>query len=287
MAVLELLARHPDERFSLSEVARRCRLNKATAHALLTTLAGRGILLRHPDDKRYSLGPRLIAIGDAARRGYTAADFAPGVLHDLAAGTRLWARAWQVTGDRLVCVAQAADRSPPAPSRPDATSPLAHLPLVPPVGAAAMAWADPPTVEAWLARAGSTDAVRAALAALPGIRERGVAVTLGSSEWRDLANGRLGSAPPDDPAGRRALASAVARQALLVVDLDVAPGAPVAEVAAPVFDAAGEVGLVLSVTTSPGEEVPTTGVRALARRVREAADGLTTAACGRRPDLAT
>ena len=70
VAVLELLADHPDERFTLSEVARRCGLNKATAHALLSALTAHGILLRHPEEKRYSLGPRLIAIGDAAHRGY-------------------------------------------------------------------------------------------------------------------------------------------------------------------------------------------------------------------------
>ena len=281
VAVLELLAHHPDERFTLSEVARRCRLNKATAHALLTVLAERGILLRHPDDKRYSLGPRLIAIGEAARRGYAAADFAPGVLAELAAATRLWARAWQATGDHLVCVAQAADLAPPEPQPP------ARLPLVPPVGAAAMAWADPATAEAWLARAGSTEAVRATLAALPSIRERGFAVTLGSSEWRALSNGRLQNPRPDDPAVRRALMLTIARQALLVVDPDDAPASPVAEVAAPVFGAAGDVALVLSVTSGPGDEVPAAGVSALGIRVRDAADGLTAAVCGRRPDPAT
>src|SRR5690606_6335189 len=75
VAVLELMAAHPDERCTLSEVARRCGLNRATAHALLSALTARGVLVRHPDEKRYSLGPRLVAIGEAARRGYTAADF--------------------------------------------------------------------------------------------------------------------------------------------------------------------------------------------------------------------
>ena len=93
VAVLELLADHPDERFTLSEVARRCGLNKATAHALLSALTAHGILLRHPEEKRYSLGPRLIAIGDAAHRGYSAIDFAPYVLGRLAADTGLQATA--------------------------------------------------------------------------------------------------------------------------------------------------------------------------------------------------
>jgi DNA-binding IclR family transcriptional regulator len=79
----------------------------------------------------------------------------------------------------------------------------------------------------------------------------------------------------------------IARQALLVVDPDDAPASPVAEVAAPVFGAAGDVALVLSVTSGPGDEVPAAGVSALGIRVRDAADGLTAAVCGRRPDPAT
>src|SRR4029450_12633950 len=53
VAVLELLANHPEERFTLSEGARRCDLNKATAHALLSALADHGVLLRHPAAQRY------------------------------------------------------------------------------------------------------------------------------------------------------------------------------------------------------------------------------------------
>ena len=88
VAVLELLAAHPDERFTLSEVARRCDLNKATAHALLSALSERGVLLRHPEEKRYSLGPVLVSIGEAARRGYTAVDFVGPTLDALARGHR-------------------------------------------------------------------------------------------------------------------------------------------------------------------------------------------------------
>jgi DNA-binding IclR family transcriptional regulator len=78
VTVLEFLAARPDERFTLSELARGCDLNKATAHALLTELTARGVLLRHPDEKRYSLGPRLVPVGDAAARGYRAEDFTAG-----------------------------------------------------------------------------------------------------------------------------------------------------------------------------------------------------------------
>jgi DNA-binding IclR family transcriptional regulator len=193
VAVLELLAAHPDERFTLSEVARRCSLNKATAHALLSALSARGVLLRHPEEKRYSLGPRLIAFGEAARHGYTAADFVPPVVEALASGTGQWARAWQVRGDQVVCVAQAG--APAIGGGPSV------LPLIPPVGAAVMAWSDAPTREAWLARAASAEVVAHAVDALPTIRRRGYAVTLASDEWRSLTGPiRALAAAPDLPA---------------------------------------------------------------------------------------
>lgn len=71
-AVLEFLAAQPDDRFTLSELSRACRLNKATAHAMLVELTASGLLLRHAEDKRYSLGPRLVHFGQAARSSLAA-----------------------------------------------------------------------------------------------------------------------------------------------------------------------------------------------------------------------
>ncbi len=277
MAVLELLAEHPGERFTLSEVARRCRLNKATAHALLSALSERGVLLRHPEEKRYSLGPRLVAIGEAARRGYTAADFAPPVLDRLATTTGLWARAWRDGNDAVVCVAEA---GPPADFYTGGVRPV---PLVPPVGAVFMAWRDPATVEAWLARAASAESVPGVLEALEAVRRAGTAITLPAREWRDLCEGRLAAAPLDDPGVRRSLHLAISRGSLLVPAPDEGRTYPTPEVAAPVFDAAGEVVLALTVTPRAAEAVPGNRLRMLAARVAAAAGELTAAVRGRRP----
>ena len=278
MAVLDLLASHPDERFTLSEVARRCDLNKATAHALLSALADHGVLLRHPAEKRYSLGPRLVAIGDAARRGYTALDFLPPLLERLAARTGRVARAWQRRDDHVVVVAQAPGRR--------AEDGGVRLPLTPPVGALFMAWSDGPTVEAWLARASAAEAVRPALEALPALRRLGFAVTLASTEWRALtephaADSTEGGAPGDE--GRR-LVAAVARQHLLATDIE--PGATYlpAEVAAPVFSSAGEAELAVAVAVPAGEDLTGKQLLALAREVAATAAELTEAVRGQPPD---
>jgi DNA-binding IclR family transcriptional regulator len=279
VAVLELLAAYPAERFTLSEVARRCEFNKATAHALLATLSDHGVLLRHPDEKRYSLGPRLVAIGEAARRGYTALDFAPGALERLAARTGCWARAFVRRDD---VVAQVAQAGVPGDVDPDET---VVLPLVPPVGMAWMAWSDGPSVEAWLARATSADVVPAAVEALPAIRLDEFVVTPATAEWCRLseprrARGRGRSAGSDDG---RALLAALGRAPLVVTRLDDGRSYRVAELAAPVFWATGEVALVMTLSGLGGNERTGADVRLLAAEVTAAARGLTAAVRGREP----
>jgi DNA-binding IclR family transcriptional regulator len=282
VAVLELLAGHPNERFTLSEVARRCDLNKATAHALLSTLSEHGVLLRHPQEKRYSLGPRLVAIGEAARRGYSAVDFVPAVLEDLSAGTGKWTRAFVRAGDRVEVVAQAR-----APSDVDRSRDVV-LPLVAPIGVLWMAWSDAPTVEAWLARAVIGAAVRPALDVLPVVRRNGFAVTLASPEWRALSEPSHSRATREDPEPGevRALLAALGRRPVLVSGIDDRSSYQVGEVAAPVFGMSGAVELTVAVSGLDRRELRGDELRALAERVKAAGDDLTTAIRGRRPPSA-
>jgi DNA-binding IclR family transcriptional regulator len=275
VAVLELLADHPDERFTLSEVARRCGLNKATAHALLSALTAHGILLRHPEEKRYSLGPRLIAIGDAAHRGYSAIDFAPYVLGRLAKDTHLRATAARIEGDAITVIARAGVGDEPPPPR---------LPAIPPLGALFMAWSDEPTIEAWLARAPASEVVGHVLEALPAIRERGYAVTRATPERRRLMGPEAVRLSHDEV---RALLAEFGRQGAMIVELEPGASYPVANVAAPVFRADGgvELAVVASAPTDDEDGVPMTGakVAALGSRVVAAAQELTFAVHGRRP----
>src|SRR5438552_2432290 len=66
VAVLNLLAAHPSEKLTLSEIARDLGLNKATLHAILSALADAGYLVRDPARKSYGLGPAPIPPGNAA-----------------------------------------------------------------------------------------------------------------------------------------------------------------------------------------------------------------------------
>lgn len=277
VAVLELLADHPDERFTLSEVARRCGLNKATAHALLSALTAHGILLRHPDEKRYSLGPRLVAIGDAALRGYTAVDFAPAVLRRLAGDTGLPATAIRLEDDVISVIARAGMTPDP--------DPMPNLPHIPPLGALFMAWTDEPSIEAWLARSPASEVVGRVLEALPAIRDHGFAATLASDEWN-----RLMSAMNDGLAHdrMRVMLADVGRRGALVTEVDDRRTYRVAAVSAPVFRGDGRVELAVSAAAPRGRpeglDLPGAELRALGSRVVAAAQELTSAVHGRRPD---
>ena len=278
VAVLELLAAHPDERFTLSEVARRCDLNKATAHALLSTLTARGVLLRHPEEKRYSLGPVLVTIGEAARRGYTAVDFVGPSLRRLARDTGLWARAWVVDRDHIGVVDDAGRPAGLAGSGP------VRLPLVPPLGALGMAYADAATVEAWLARAPAAEGAGAAAAALPEIRRLGFVVTVATPEWRALtgsARRPLQAVVDDDASPVRALLAAAAHQPLFLADLTGA-STPPAEITAPVFGRGGAVAMALSLTSVADESMPSTACTSSQGCWFAAADDLTTMVGGLR-----
>src|ERR1051326_113813 len=76
VAVLNYLAAHPGERFTLSEIARDLTLNKATLHAILGALTESGYLVRDPEAKIYGLGPALVALGNSAVGSFPAVDTA-------------------------------------------------------------------------------------------------------------------------------------------------------------------------------------------------------------------
>lgn len=67
VAILDFLAKHPQDRFGLSELARRLDLAKPTCLGIVTTLTQSGYLVRDAADKTYRLGPSLITLGHLAQ----------------------------------------------------------------------------------------------------------------------------------------------------------------------------------------------------------------------------
>ncbi|MEB3021688.1 IclR family transcriptional regulator [[Mycobacterium] crassicus] len=146
VAVLDFLARHPDQRFGLSELARRTGLSKSTCLGIATTLTDAGYLLRDDPDKTYRLGPGLISLGRAAQQSLRVGPGAREQLLRLSEDFSTSAALSAVVDDRITVLELVA-------------APNAHLgvqagqsyPFAPPVGLMFVLW-DDRALRDWLAR---------------------------------------------------------------------------------------------------------------------------------------
>jgi DNA-binding IclR family transcriptional regulator len=248
--VLDFLADNPRDAFSLSELARRLDLNKASAHATLSALVDRGYLLRHPVRKDYRLGPRLIAVGEAAREQYPVVEFARDELRRLSGDLDMECVASAPIGDEMVIV----DRA--GPLRPIGLTVAVgyRFPLVPPMGTVFMAWSSDREIDEWLRRVGpdvteaELDRYRVALAA---VRERGYSAGRDGDEYQ-------------------------------LLDLRGAEDYRMTTMGAPVFDAEGDVALGVFVLAFRDALVPEQ-VPDVAERLLKATRAITESIHGRGP----
>lgn len=277
IAVLDYLAAHPGEAFSLSELARRLDLNKATAHALLNTLTEAGYLLRHPTRLTFQLGPALIALGAAAQGQYEAADFAREEMRALTDELGLECLATTAVGDEMLIVS----RSGP-PRSLNSVQPGQRLPLTPPLGSVFMAWAGEDDIERWLGRAPVEDAEQYR-AGLEAVRRRGYAVGLEADPRATLGRALRGLA--DDAPARRLvdqLLDEVGHQEYILTTIERQGRYLVNHLVAPVFGPDGDVVLALSLFgfagAITGKQVETYGERLL-----EATRNVTKSIHGREP----
>ena len=275
--ILDLLADHPGERFTLSELSRRLDVNKASIHAITAALVERGYLLRHPVDKDFALGPRLIAVGEAARDRFPVTEFARDELRRLSDDLAMECVASAAIGDEMVIV----DRA--GPVRPIGVTVAVgfRFPLVPPMGTVFMAWSGPDEIDEWLRRVGSDadgaepDRYRVALAA---VRERGFSAGLDADSSRTLAEVMAAR----DESGRATVGESLPDEYALI-ELEGADASRVSTVGAPVFDAEGSVPLALYVLAF--RDALTAGqVPEIAERLLKATDAITESIHGHRPD---
>jgi DNA-binding IclR family transcriptional regulator len=279
VAVVELMAAHPERGFSLTEVCRRLDLNKATAHALLSSLTERAWLLRHPLDKTFTLGPGLVAVaGAAAARQLELVDYARGEMRRLADELDVQCVASAVRGNEIVLLAVA------GAARPLSVHVHAgqRVPLTPPLGTVFLAWSSAAEIDRWLRRLGpkASDAdlarYREAVAA---VRRRGYAVSLEADARVLLERALLEGG--DRPVGE--LLTELGRQDYLLLELEQAHSYRLSMIAAPVFGPEGSVVLALTLFDLPGQ-LAADQVPELADRLVDAAATVTKGIGGRVPD---
>lgn len=277
IAVLDFLAAHPGEGFTLSELARRLELNKATAHALLATLTESGYLLRHPTRLTFQLGPALIALGAAAHGQFEAADFALEEMRSLSDELGLECLATTAVGDEMLIVSRAGP-----PRSLNSVQPGQRLPLTPPLGSVFMAWASDEEVERWLTRAPAedTDHYRAGLEA---VRRRGYAVGLEADPRAALGQALRGLA--DDDRARLLvdqLIDELGHQEYILTAIDRQGRYLVNHLVAPVFGPDGDVVLALSLFGFTGA-ITGKQVERYGDRLLEATRNVTKSIHGREP----
>jgi DNA-binding IclR family transcriptional regulator len=239
IAVLNYLASRPTEAFSLSDLSGALGINVASMHSLLAVLNEEGYVTRHPRLRTYTLGPSTVALGSAALESNRVFDIAREAARDLAESLNLEAAITTVAGDHIVLVAHAGGQR----QRGLLLQVGQRLPLVPPLGAVFIAWADKARVASWLAAASDPAECQASLA---GVRARGYSIGLelprkGITETlRQMAD-----APPDVV---HDLLDSLGRRGYQLASVDDDRTYDVTTLAAPVFGSEGEVVLALTLS---------------------------------------
>lgn len=256
VAILNFLAAHPADRFTLSEIARDLDLNKATLHAILGALMTAGYVVRDPAGKTYGLGPSLIALGNATLGSFPALTFAAPEMTALSEELDLDCVASAPIGREIVILASTGS------SRPFGINvqPGTRLPLTPPLGTVFVAWSDDAEIDAWLAKVGpsvSPENLQRYRRAVTAVRERGYSVGLSRGVEQPLVEALQQKKRAPE---RVEKSIAGLREEYALVELDYSARYRVNHIGAPVFGPRGEVSLALFLIgfhdQLPAEEVP-------------------------------
>ncbi|MFA5883111.1 MAG: helix-turn-helix domain-containing protein [Acidimicrobiia bacterium] len=273
--VLEHLAAHPGEAFSVSELAREVGIPRATCDAVLLALAERAYVDRRDPDLRYALGPAAIAVGDAARASGSLFDRIAPVVDALGRETGTCAALAGLAGGALR-VERVFDHGPAFGVR---TRVGESVLLGAPFGAVFVAWESASAIARWLdaASARLTDDDRHRYEdALAAVRERGYSIAV-SNARADLSDLQT--------AVRDAAIREVAQSEYLPVALEPGAAQRVNQMSAPVFDRMARVTAQVMVL-GPTYDLTVAEIDALAARLLAAARAATERIGGVEPDPA-
>jgi DNA-binding IclR family transcriptional regulator len=144
--VLEFMSQYPQDRFGVSELARRVDLSKPTCLGIVATLTDAGYLIRDANDKTYRLGPALIALGHKAQESMRVSPAAREELSRLSKQFATTAALSAVVDDRITLLELVAP-----PGARVGVEVGQSYPFAPPVGLMFVLW-DDEAVRSWLAK---------------------------------------------------------------------------------------------------------------------------------------
>jgi DNA-binding IclR family transcriptional regulator len=278
--VLDELARNPGEPLTISEIARRTGMARATADSVLLALAERGLVKRGEDDRRFALGPTCIFLGDAARATNAglsaAAEEAEQLARELSAFVAV-----SILEGREVRIASVSDFGPPFAIRARVGQ---SIPLVPPFGAVFVAWEGAEVVDQWLERGDLSAQERDRyLRALESIRRNGYSVAIAPTRREELAGTleSLTAAPttPGEQQRRDRIIHEISHGEYLLEKIGTHSAVRVSQISAPVFDSRARVTVSIRLLGS-GFEMDSGEIEILGSRLRDAAARATRASGG-------
>lgn len=149
LSILDLLMANPQQAYGLTDMTRKLKLNKATCHAILTTMGNYGFLVQDPKSKAYRLGPSIVAAGHAAFAQFPVLEYARPELEQVTAELGMGCGATGQTNSHIVLLAHYRASAP-------FESPFQmglRLPNIAPLGACFIAWSPAKQLQQWLNRA--------------------------------------------------------------------------------------------------------------------------------------
>lgn len=266
VAVLNFLAGHAEQAFTLTEIAKSLRMSSATCHNLLASLVEAGYVYR-TEAKTYVLGPALARVAQASAAPALVMQVARPEMRLLADEFDVVCSAYRLLNDEVLIYERAAAMSHINWNNDY----FLALPAVPPIGGMFYAWREEADIAAWMDSADpplDVERQSALLNSLELLRQRQFTVGV-----RTL--------PLRDPKTARELQN---QQAFTNHDIpEIKPQAEyqLAYIAAPVFSRAGTVAFGLSLA---GFIAPVEGeaVEMMAARLRSACDRIGEFIAGRK-----
>jgi DNA-binding IclR family transcriptional regulator len=293
VSILNFLAEHESETFTLSELARRLGMAKATGHTILATLVENGLVNRN-GGREYSLGPAVIPLGEAASHQNRAVAIGRREIRLISEDLGLDVILTTVLDHSIVVVGKA---SAAQLERNDLRVLYLsqRIPLAPPIGAIFVAWWDRTRIDEWLRAAHDVwapERQQRYLEALAAVRERGYSVSAIARDDLDEVRKILGSI--DALSAEGDLSSTLGgfieqvrnSEGYMVTRLAPSSLYELSSIAAPVFDRSGTV--VLAITLKGFvDPVGAAEIEKLGERLVSAGESVTAAIGGQKPATAT
>jgi len=262
LSVLNFLAEHPRQSFSLSQIMRSLNLSRATCYRILSELSDRGYLFRNAD-KKFVLGPVLLAIGRNTEQTFSPLDVARLELRKLADEFDVVAMASFAEGDQIVNRERAASRTHLGWAPPKGVKYPFH-----PYGLLFKVTAPQDEVEAWL------DKTRPPLSEHERVEMREKLAFARKHGYTAVVYDEARSEPEQDQYWRKRHANR------LIKDLDPEASYRLHYMDAPVTDGRGDVAFLLAMHSFSGE-YSGERVAAMAARLCESCRRITTFIGGR------